>query len=256
MGASVASCLQKIELWYPSFGLLAIDCDRGCLIYATAASQWRIVEIQFLASLRWKRGCQPFSCRCSQKLLTAQKRFVPHVCPRNPCLLILLWNLSLHSLPEAWGSWERQYAPPALRYGCISCIMLAKDRVVVSKLWITGDWLWWLSYKCDCCKSRKNCRDSAFSVSEMEAGVQTFQLPIFAKVTHCRKEICSTCLSKESMPFDLLWNLSLHSLPEAWVPESGSTFASSALRYGCIMPIPSSQLQKKIFPCDYSKLSF
>ena len=28
----VASCLQKIELWYPSFGLQAIDCDLGCFI--------------------------------------------------------------------------------------------------------------------------------------------------------------------------------------------------------------------------------
>ena len=44
----VASCLQKIELWYPSFGLQDIHCDLGCLIDATAASQWKIVEIEFL----------------------------------------------------------------------------------------------------------------------------------------------------------------------------------------------------------------
>ena len=31
MVAPVASCLQKIELWYPRFGLQAIDCDPGCL---------------------------------------------------------------------------------------------------------------------------------------------------------------------------------------------------------------------------------
>ena len=36
------SCFQKIELWYPSFGLQAFDCDLGCLIDATAASQWGI----------------------------------------------------------------------------------------------------------------------------------------------------------------------------------------------------------------------
>ena len=28
----VASCLQKIELWYPSFELQTIDCDLGCFI--------------------------------------------------------------------------------------------------------------------------------------------------------------------------------------------------------------------------------
>ena len=67
---SVASCLQKIELWYPRFGLQAIDCDLGCLIYATAARQWRIVEIQLLASVGWQWGCQPFSCPCSQNVMT------------------------------------------------------------------------------------------------------------------------------------------------------------------------------------------
>ena len=39
------------------------------------------------------------------------------------------------ALPTRRLSLEQQYAPPALNYGCI---MLAKDRVVVSKLWITG----------------------------------------------------------------------------------------------------------------------
>ena len=33
------SCLQKIESRYPRFGLQDIDCDLGCLIYETAASQ-------------------------------------------------------------------------------------------------------------------------------------------------------------------------------------------------------------------------
>ena len=35
----VASCLQKIELWYSRFGLQDIDCDLGCFVYATAESQ-------------------------------------------------------------------------------------------------------------------------------------------------------------------------------------------------------------------------
>ena len=107
-----------------------------------------------------------------------KKRFV-WLRLRHPCLL---WNLSLHSLPEAWGPWERQQPPPALHYGCISCIMLAKDRVVVSKIWTTGYWLWsWLSYICDCCKSMKNCRDSAFSLCGLAVGLPAFQLPMLAK---------------------------------------------------------------------------
>ena len=98
-----------------------------------------------------------------------------HVCLRNPCLL---WNLSLHFLPEAWGPWERRDASPA-RWGCI---MLAKDRVVVSKLWITGYSLWSrLSYRCDSCKPMKNCWESAFSLCGLEVGLPAFQLPMFAK---------------------------------------------------------------------------
>ena len=36
---TVASCLQKIELWNSRFGLQDIDCDLGCFVYATAESQ-------------------------------------------------------------------------------------------------------------------------------------------------------------------------------------------------------------------------
>ena len=53
--------------------------------------------------------------RSSSKLASVP-RFVRHLCLRNPCLLS---NLSLHSVPEAWGPWEPQHAPPALQYGCI-----------------------------------------------------------------------------------------------------------------------------------------
>ena len=73
--------------------------------------QW--VEIELLAAVGWKWGCQPFSCPCSQ--IHRRKDFFRHSCPRNPCLL---WNLSVHT-PEAWGSRERQHASPALQYGCI-----------------------------------------------------------------------------------------------------------------------------------------
>ena len=70
----VTSCLQKIESRYPKFGLQDIDCDLGCLIYAyiyaTAASLWRIVEIQLLASVGWKRVCESSGCRCSQHVTT------------------------------------------------------------------------------------------------------------------------------------------------------------------------------------------
>ena len=56
---------------------------------------------------------------------TAERRFVQHdghVCLRNP-----------------FSPWEPQHAPSSLHDGCI---MLAKDRVEVSKIWSTRYWLW------------------------------------------------------------------------------------------------------------------
>ena len=41
--------------------------------YVTAANQWTIVEIELLATVGWKWGCRPFSCRCSQNVTHWQK---------------------------------------------------------------------------------------------------------------------------------------------------------------------------------------
>ena len=72
MVASVASCLQKIELWYPSFGLQAIDCDLDCLIYASPQVNEEL-SIGFLAFVGWKWGCQPFSFPCSKNVTHCRK---------------------------------------------------------------------------------------------------------------------------------------------------------------------------------------
>ena len=160
-----------------------------------ATKQWRIVEIQLLATEGWKWGCQPFSCPRSQNVTHCRKEVYATCCQRNPCLL---WNLSLHSPPEAWGPWERQHASPARS----AYIMLAKDRVVVSKLWITGYSLWSrLSYRCDSCKPMKKCRDWAFSLRGLEVGLPAFQLTSFAKCHALPKRGLCDMLSKESRPF-------------------------------------------------------
>ena len=95
---SVASCLQKIELWYPRFGLQDFDCELGCPIYATAESQWRIVEIQLLASVDWQWGCRPFSCPCSQNVTHCPKEICPTCLSKEPIPAIPSWN-SKHPIP-------------------------------------------------------------------------------------------------------------------------------------------------------------
>ena len=67
---------------------------------------------------------------------TAERRFVQHdghVCLRNP------FSPFLFGIPSIHSTWEPQHAPSAVHDGCI---MPAKDRVEVSKIWSTGYWLW------------------------------------------------------------------------------------------------------------------
>ena len=130
---------------------------------------------------------------------SAEKRFMRHVCLRNPCFG---GNLSLHSLPE-----ERQHTSPALHGACIMHIPLLQlqkkncllqrsrrfgHRVVVSKICYVqySDCVQDLDYRilivlsvvtCDCCKPMNNCRDWAFSNGGLEVGLPAFQLPMFAK---------------------------------------------------------------------------
>ena len=52
-------------------------CSQLC--HVTAANQWTVVEIELLATVDWKWGCQPFSCPCSQNVTQCQTRFGRHV---------------------------------------------------------------------------------------------------------------------------------------------------------------------------------
>ena len=91
---------------------------------------------------------------------------------------------------------------------------------------------------CDCCKPTNSRRDWAFSNSGLEVGLPAFQLPVFEKCDSLPKEICSTCLSKESVRFVK------SKLPEAWGPWEQQQ-APPALLYACIIPIPSLHLQNQ-----------
>ena len=62
------------ELWPPRCVTMQWLCSQLC--YVTAANQWTIVEIELLATVGWKWGCQPFSYRCSLNVTQCQRRFV------------------------------------------------------------------------------------------------------------------------------------------------------------------------------------
>ena len=164
----------------------------------------RISFWMLLACVGWKRGCQPFSCPWSENVT---------YCRKNMFDILIGGIFSLHSLGiqsiqsqrEAWGSWEPQYAPPVLHCACIFPIpsLQLRKKAPVScrdaKCLVTQ------------LRSPRFCRISA--ASQWRAASLSAAHVLY--VTHCRKEICWTCMSRNPC---LLWNLSLHSLPEAWGP--------------------------------------
>ena len=105
-------------LYYPQFAVLARS-KQLILMPVTVKFRLDFLVCGLQGRLLWhlaKVGPM-FPCikihRSNEQLSRLSFR---HACLRNQCLL---WNLSLHSLPEARGPWERQQAPPALHYACI-----------------------------------------------------------------------------------------------------------------------------------------
>ena len=197
-----------------------------------------------------------------------KERFIWHVCLRNPFPPFLFGFRSLQSLPEAWGSWERQHAASAMHYACIMPIpslqlkiktsLMQRSKgfgqgVVVSKICyvIYSDCVQDLDYRIlivlsvvtrGCCKPMNNCRDWAFRNIGLEEWLPAFQLLIFENksINAEKRYVEKKCLGNPC----LLWYQSLHSPPEAWGPWEPQ-YAPPVLHSCCIMPIPSLQLQKK-----------
>ena len=211
--------------------------------------------------------CKPTNT-CSQKVCgrTAEKRFVATCLPIWGILsryIFLLWNLSLHSLPEAWGSWEPNSTLHRLCVTGVSCpnppcicrkylSYAEKQRVLVAELWsprfVTIQWL--CSQLCyeTAANQRTIVEIELWATVSWKWGCRPLSCRCSQNVTHCRKEICCTCLFKESTPSIPCGNSKHPSLPEAWGSWEPQ-HAPPALRYGCIMPIPSLQLQKKPVIC-------
>ena len=191
----VASFLQKIESSYPRFGLQDIDCDLGCLIYATAASQRRIVQIQLEAGL-------PAFQLSMFAICEALPKQIKESIPATVCLLAIP---GIQSLPAAWGSCEPHC-------GCIMPIpslqLQKKDLSHAEKQRV------W-SRSCGLQESLKftypftDCapmRLQAFSLRGLEVGLPAFQLPMFAKCDALRNPFS---------PFVFGFR-SIHPLREAW----------------------------------------
>ena len=105
--------------------------------------------------------------------------------------------------------------------------MLAKDRVVVSKLWITDYWLWSrLVLYSDCCKSMNNCEIELLATVGGKQGCQpAFQLPMLAKCDALpERDLCDMFVAGiHSHHHHSFWNSKHPLYQKLEVPESCST---------------------------------
>ena len=124
------------------------------------------------------------------------------------------------------------------------------------------------SLRCSCRKTRVSCREAEGLVTELwsprfvtiqwscsqlcyvtaanqctiveiellakvswTCGCQPLSCRCSQNVMHCRKEICCTCLSKESIPAIPLWNSKHPTCQKLEVPESRSTFRHLCIKW-------------------------
>ena len=170
----VASCLQKIGLWYPSFGLQTIDCDLGLFYTATAESQWRIVEIRLLATVGWKQGCQP----AFQLPMLAKCDALPK---RDLCDMFVA-GIHSHHHHSFWNSKHPLYQKLEVPESCST----------LHQFWIISSSP---SLCCSCRKNQSYAKNWTIAKIELLAtvgwkqGCQPFSCRCWQNVMHCRKEI-------------------------------------------------------------------
>ena len=141
----------------------------------------------------------------------------------------LLWNLSVHSLPEAWGPWQGQYTPP----NSALCLHHAHPFVAASeknlshaekqRVWSRSCGLQDLPQYSDCALScgyetaanqRTLVRDWAFSKQWVGNGAASLSAANVRKMwCTAERRFSSTCLLQTSLPAVLFWNSKHYSLP-------------------------------------------
>ena len=168
-------------------------CSQLCFV--TAANQWTLVEIELLASVGWKWGCQPFRCPCSQNVKHCRKEIYSTCLFKTSIPAVPFWN-SKHpasTRSRFLRATVRSTSSALCLHHAHPFVVSAEKRtrfmqrskafgqaVVVSKICYNAVIV--LSVVlCDCCKPKNSCRDWAFSNSGLEVGLPAFQLPMFPK---------------------------------------------------------------------------
>ena len=187
------------ELWSPRFVTPPWLCSQLCS--ETAANQRTLVET----------GAASLSAADVRKMWrTAERRFARHVCVRHPPA-VPFWN-SKYLLPtRSWRSLRRtvRSTNSALRLHHTHPFVAASEKtslmqrskgfghgVVVSKICYIQSLCSWLCY--ETAANQWTVVEIELATGGWKWGCQPFSCRCSQNVTHCRKEIRSTCLRKTS----------------------------------------------------------
>ena len=201
------------ELWFPRFVTMQLLCSQSC--YVTAANQWTIVEIELLTTVGWKCGCQPFSCRCTRNMTHCRKE-ICSTCLLKESLPVIPFGSSEHPVPTRSLTFLRAEACSASSALCLHhahpCVAAAGKRCVLcreaeglvaelfSPRFVTIQWLCSQLWYVTAANQRTFVELELLATVGWKCGCQPFSCPCSQNVTHSRKEIYATCLSKESIP--------------------------------------------------------
>ena len=182
----------------------------------TAANQWTFVEIELLATVGWKCGCRSFHCPCSQNVTHCRKE-ICSTCLSKKSISVNPLEISKHPLPtrslRCLRAAVRSTISP-LYYGFVmpipslqlqkSSVLRKEAQRLVTELWspkfVTIPWLYSQSWCVTSANQWPFVETEFLATVGWKWGCQPFSCPCSQNVKLCRKEICSTCLSKESMP--------------------------------------------------------
>ena len=160
-----------------------------------------------------KWGCQPFSCRCSRNVTHWRKEICSTCLFHESIPAIPFWN-SKHSLPTrslrflkaaarstssaAWLHHAHPFVASSGKDLCHAEMQRVWSQSYDLQRCVTMQWL--------CSQLCYVTAANQWTIVEIEllaivggkCGCQPFSCPCLKNVTHWRKEICSTSLSKES----------------------------------------------------------
>ena len=168
----------------------------------------------------WKWGCQPFSFPCPQNVKHCRKEIYSTCLFKTSIPAVPFWN-SKHPVSTRsrfLRATVRSTSSALCSHHAHPFVVSAEKRtrfmqrgkafcqaVVVSKIVFKYSHCA-LSCAIRLLQTNEHLSRLSFATVGWKRGCQPFSCPCSQNVTHCRKQMCSTCLCKTSIPAVPFWN--------------------------------------------------